>query len=358
MTPALKCGATIASTGAAVDREFVTTAGVIALVNLHAQIDGQERQLRAGRLTTPGRVELVDLVSLRGQVLGRISDYERAEELAEQLVDDAPGSGLAFLARARARARFHRFAEALADLDVAQRLGADPAVLDAERAATFQAIGRYDDALALHREAVERRADLNSLGAMATLYAERGEIAAAERFFEESRERYRGVSPFPLAFLDFQRGLMWLAHGDLHQARVWLADAYRRLPYYAAAAGHLAEIEAALGDTEAALDQLRSLATSSDDPDYATSLARILREEGRAEEAHEWRVKAATRYEELIARHAAAFADHAAEFWLEAGADPQRALWLAQKNVEVRQTPRAYELLRHAAQASGGAAAV
>jgi len=225
-----------------IDREFVTTAGVIALVNLEAQIDGQERQLRAGRLSAGGRVELVDLVSLRGQVLGRIADYEWAEELAEQLVDDAPGSGLAFLARARACARFHRFAEALTDLEVAQQLGADAAVLDAERAATFQAIGRYDDALALHREAVERRADLNSLGAMATLHAECGEIAAAERFFDQSRECYRRVSPFPLALLDCQRGLMWLTHGDLHQARLWLEAAYRRLPCYAAAAGHLAEV--------------------------------------------------------------------------------------------------------------------
>jgi imidazolonepropionase-like amidohydrolase len=75
------------------------------------------------------------------------------------------------------------------------------------------------------------------------------------------------------------------------------------------------------------------------------------------EEALEWRARAAARYEELVARHLEAFADHAAEFWLEDGADPQWALWLAQKNVEVRQTPRAYKLLERARRATGTAAA-
>jgi hypothetical protein len=54
------------------------------------------------------------------------------------------------------------------------------------------------------------------------LHAERGEIAEAEPWFDESRHRHRGVSPFPLAILDLQRGLMWMTHGDLHRARAWL----------------------------------------------------------------------------------------------------------------------------------------
>jgi hypothetical protein len=110
----------------------------------------------------------------------------------------------------------------------------------------------------------------------------------------------------------------------------------------------LAEIEAAVGQTETALDRLRSLTIVSDDPDYSASLARILSEVGRTKEAHWWRARAATRYDELVASHPEAFADHAAEFWLEAGADPQRALWLARRNLEVRRTPRAHELVTRA----------
>jgi tetratricopeptide (TPR) repeat protein len=282
----------------AIEGEISTTAGVIAIGNLQAQIDGQEREAAAGRLTVKAQAGLIDLVALRGHVLGRIADYEWAGALAEQLTQDAPSDGEALLARARTRATFHRFADALTDLDQAQRLGADPRLVDAERAAIFQAVGRYEQALTIYREAVERRADFHSLADLATLYAERGETAAAEGCFSESRARYRGVSPIPLAQLDFKRAQMWITQGDPLRARTWLEAAVRRLPAYAPAQGHLAEVEAALGETDCAIARLLPLTSSCDDPDYAAQLARILAEAGRFEEARAWRDRAAARYDE------------------------------------------------------------
>ena len=119
--------AAAAATGAVIDAETPTTAGVIALGNLQGQIDGQGRQALAGRLDPSGRAELVDLVLLRGHILGCVADYERADSYADQLTHDSPTQGVAFLARARARSVFHRFTDALDDLDHALRLGTDPA---------------------------------------------------------------------------------------------------------------------------------------------------------------------------------------------------------------------------------------
>jgi tetratricopeptide (TPR) repeat protein len=331
----------------AYDTELSTTSGVIALVNLQVQIDGLESQTAVAQ-----RAELIDLLSLRGHVLGRIADVEHATALAEQLVCDAPADGLAFLARARTRATFHRFAEALADLNTADLLGSDRVSLNAERAAIFQALGRYDEALTLRQNAVERQPDFAALGALAGLQAERGQVAEAERLFAEGRRRYQGVSPFPVALLDFQRGLMWLEQGDLPAARAWFDAAQGHVPAYAPALGHLAEVDAALGEREAAISRLRPLAVSSDDPDYAAQLAGLLTETGQTQEACRWHTRAAARYDELMARHPAAFADHAAEFWLTTGADGQRALQLARQNLEIRQTPRAHALFHRAAQAS------
>jgi hypothetical protein len=90
------------------------------------------------------------------------------------------------------------------------------------------------------------------------------------------------------------------------------------------------------------------LALASDDPDYAMQLARILDNAGQREEAQTWRDKAEARYDELLAHHHDAFADHAAEFWLTIGGDPARALSLARQNLSLRQTPRAHALLRRA----------
>ena len=57
------------------------------MANLHAQIDGLARADRArsgnARPAVPERALLIDLLLLRGHVLGRVADYERAAELAE-----------------------------------------------------------------------------------------------------------------------------------------------------------------------------------------------------------------------------------------------------------------------------------
>jgi tetratricopeptide (TPR) repeat protein len=300
------------------DREPVTTDGTIAVANLHAQIAGLAARAcpvppgqAAASLAVATRALLIDLLTMRGEVLGRIADYELAAKLAEQLVCDAPDNGTAWLARARTRAIFHRFVEALADLDAAGRSGLDRATVDAERALILQAAGFYWHALVLSESAAKRRPGFAAVGALAVLQAERGEVTAAERLFAEARCCYRDISPFPIASLDYRRGLMWLGEGDLPATRAWFDAAQRRVPAYAPALGRLAEVDAALGAHEAAIGRLRPLVSSSDDPQYAASLARVLSAAGHRREARKWRFSAATRYGELVLRHPQAFAHHA-----------------------------------------------
>ena len=100
------------------------TDGRIALRNLDAQIDAFEPEVRAGHASIETRAGLTELISLRGLIVGRIADYEKAQEIAEQIVRDAPMAARALLARARTRGGFHRFNDALADVDQAERFRA------------------------------------------------------------------------------------------------------------------------------------------------------------------------------------------------------------------------------------------
>ena len=334
---------------------FATTDGALALDNLAGQIDGENRLATYAPLTAKQRAGIIDLVGMRGQFIGRVADYEQAEALAEQLVRDRPLDGVAFVARAATRSTFHRFAEALDDLATAESLGVPPLQTERLRAAIFQATGRYDEALAIRQRHAADRGDLAAMGAEASVLAERGDTDAAEQLFREAQFHYRDVSPFPVAWLYFQQGLMWMREGDLVRARTLFAAAHERLPAYAAAQGHLAEVEAALGNRDRAIALLQPLAASSDDPDYAAQLARILGDAGRDRDARRWRDLAAHRYDALIDRHPLAFADHAAEFWLAAGGDSDKALALAERNLANRATARAYELVLQAAVASGNA---
>jgi tetratricopeptide (TPR) repeat protein len=321
-----------------------TTDGSIALRNLDAQIYGLETEVASGFSAAETRPCLIDFLILRGRTVGRIADYRRAERLANQFVGET-GSAESFLARARIHALFHRFRAALDDLNIAQALSIDKATAEVERAAIFQGLGRYDEALALRKQAVDRCPTFESLAALAGLYAERGEIDAAERLYVESQSRYRGVSPFPLALLDFQFGQMWMHQGEWKNARKLLQFTVQRLPAYAPAQGHLAEVEAEIGNVENAVARLYPLARSSDDPDYASQLARILQDLGRIEESRHWCQLAARIYSGLVVEYPEAFADHAAEFWLGPGANPNKALELARINFATRKTPRSHALL-------------
>ncbi len=323
-----------------------TTDPAIAVGNLIQGIASVEELVAAGTASVGEISGLIDQVSMRGQFLGRIADYEKADALAERLVAQHPKDAAAWLARARTRSTFHRFDDALSDAARAEQCGADRSAVAGVRAGVAQARGRYAEALATRRAAAEGRPGILTIGNLATFRGEEGDAVEAARLFAQARTVYRDVSPFPLAWLDFQEGRQLMQRGRMAEARDHFQAAHDRLPQYAAATGHLGETEAALGHKDVAIALLTEAASESDDPDPAGHLARVLAEVGRKAESDAWKAKAAARFEELLAAHPDAFADHAAEFWLNPGGDAQRALALARHNYTLRPTQAACDLLK------------
>ncbi|MGH7804471.1 MAG: hypothetical protein ACREQJ_08985, partial [Candidatus Binatia bacterium] len=205
-----------------------TTSGEIAIGNFEAELASDRRRLDARGGSVAQRASIIERVGFRGRILARIADLEEARRLAEDLVTGNPDDPQARMARAGALAALHRFDEAMSDLEqVESRRGARRATRFA-RASILTARGRSDEALPLLEPEVERRPDLDSLGALATLRAERGELAEASRLFVAAARAYRDVSPFPIASIEHQRGRMWLRAGDLDRARPLLEAALLR----------------------------------------------------------------------------------------------------------------------------------
>ena len=322
---------------------LVATDGAIAVNNMDAQIESLEKR-SAERSSRRG---LVEMLLSRGQFLGRIADYERAATIAEALVREDPKDAGGYESRASTLATFHRFDDALADLAEAERRGRKADDLAPARVAIFVATGRIDDAAALRPrdEATMQTMELASAG---FLRGEMGDVANAARLVDLARSKYVDVSPFPLAWMDAQEGTLLERNGKRERAKAHYARAIALLPLYARAASHLA----ALSRPADAVALLEPIAASSDDPEVLAQLSDALRRSGRAAEADERRGAAIARYEELLARHPAAFADHAASMWLGIGRDPARALPLARANLAVRHTSDAYELVLTAALAA------
>jgi tetratricopeptide (TPR) repeat protein len=276
-----------------------------------------------------------------------VADLITNDDLSSRLVTERPGDGRAHLTRAGALSAIHRFADALNELDTAARLGAEANDVSRARAAILLAVGREDEAEALLPPLIEGTSSAD-LVMRAGVEARRDNAAESERLFELARIRYRDVSPFAVAWMDFERARALEMAGDRTRARPYLEEAVAVLPGYAHAAVHLASIE----PPDRALARLQALALTSDDPDVPAGQADALRRAGRTDEAAAMAEKARARFEEVLARIPLAYADHAASFYLGSGRNAPRALELARVNVKNRPTEEAVELWLTAAQAA------
>lgn len=314
---------------------IVTTDGALALSNLTAQIDGQEGLIRRRPGSMENLAALIELLEARAQFSGSVNDYRRVAELGRRALLLAPRDPAARVAAASSLAALHQFPQALLELQ-----GLDEPSARSLRASILQAQGHLPEALELRRAAVREYANTKALGALGAVEPE---LPVALQDFAAAEKAYRDTSPFPLAWLDFQRGLLFERHARFEEARAAYAAAVLRLPQYAQAQAHLAGMTAALGDRQGAAAILRPLA-GLDDPEYEGQLSTLTADPAEAERL---RADASRRYQALLAEFPEAFADHAARFYLDH--QPARALELARLNLTVRKTREAVDLALSAA---------
>lgn len=333
-----------------------TTDGEIAIVNLESA-----RRRSWGRfLQDPlleGRAEaIVEHERLTAQFVGDISALDRLDSLAQQLNEMDPESARTALVQAQVASMAHRFAEAKRHLAQAELREAPSEEVDRLRLTIDQACGtNLDRALQERRELARRLAQPENLVALGALLADLGKFAAAERAYKEALRAYHDVSPFPVAWICFQRGVLCgelLPQPRLDEA----AECYRRaigyLPRYTKARVHLAEIYLSTDRPEEA-ETLLVPAVASGDPEVLWRLADAMSAQGKCADADTHMQAARSGFESLLARHLLAFADHGAEFYAGSGRDCRRALDLARVNVANRPTLRAFEQA-HAIAASLG----
>lgn len=335
-----------------------STSGDIASRNLHSQVDAAAAHFeRTGGAAMRSR--LLALLSLRSSMLGGYDDFARMDALTDEALQHAPNDPLALLERASFLRAVHRFDQATALLDRAQAQGLEPERLAADRLTIDLAQGRDPQALL---DAARRLVAGSSSYAHRVLHA--GVLASAGRFmqadaaYRDALADYRDSSPFIFAWNAFQRGVMWAEAADRPELALPLyREAVRRLPGYAVATVHLAELEASMGAADAAIARLRDLvATGVADPEPYGYLAELLLAQGTGavhEEAAARLAHARQAYAGLLERYPAAFADHGSEFFAGVGGDPERAVSLALFNLERRTNARAYVVAIGAASAAG-----
>ena len=322
------------------------TAGDIAVINLEsARQQSWSRFWRAPERTGTAET-IVEQEQLTAQFVGDLAAFDRLEILTGQLARRNPEAAQTSLIAAQVACATHRFAEATTSLAQAVVRGAPSDATERLSLSLHQATGQdFEGLLAVRRERVGRPGSWGELVPLGALLADLGEFDEAERTYHRALREYPDVSPFAVAWVCFQLGVLW---GELipdvqsGRAASWYRKAIEYLPSYVKARVHLAEIYSTSGRMSEA-EALLLPVVSSGDPEVSWRLADVLALQGKIEEA-EAHIKAArSGFESLLERHLLAFADHGAEFYGASGNDRPRALQLARVNVANRPTLRAFE---------------
>lgn len=332
-------------------QQRATTSEDIYLGNLRARIEVLDQQ-QALMPSAAVQAQLAAALLLRFRVLGQLADGERGLALATSASQQDPDLADAQLILASALSTFHRFNEATAALERAAVAGADAGRLATTRRDLLMAQGRYQELAEDFARSAEPVADFYELAHRADLRLLQGDPAGASQWYRAAQDLYQDVDPLPLAWLYVQQGIALLRHGQIAPAREFFAAAHARLPRYALATEHLAECELLLGRHDRARQLYGAVIEQTDNPEYRAALARLEDAAGHPDRAQAERERASQGYRDLLKRHRAAYAQHAAEFFLDIG-DVDSAWQLAQENLQLRADLGSLILYANAADLSG-----
>jgi len=314
----------------------------ISINNLDGEISDAERRAPKEPFFRDG---LPDKLVQRASYLGTTKDYDEADETSRKNLELEPNNSQVMMTRAHVLSTLHEFDDALKELDVAAAHGAPGDDVARARAGIDLATGKCVEADKLWPP-MPFPIDKATRGAMQQRL---GRPGVAEELFERARVEFKDVSPFPLAWMDFERARAFEREGDREKARAYLEDALAALPQYAHAAVHAATVE----PPDVAIGHLLVVEKRADDPDVFAAHADALRREKHDDEARAMTERARARFEDVLAKHPQAFADHAARFFLGEGGDVKRALALAKSAAANGPTEETLELWLLAARAAG-----
>ena len=328
------------------------TDGEIAVINLEsARHQSWSRFWHSPQ--RPGVVEyIVEQEQMTLQFLSDANALDRLDLLIEQLARiDVEPMRIALI-QAQVASTTHRFAEARSYLQEARLYGPLPAAANRLLLSIDQACGdRLDAVLETRRQMAAESGRLEDLVPLGALLADLREFDEADRIYQRALRVYDDVSPFAVAWVCFQLGVLWgelVPESQPSRAEKWYRQAIDYVPGHVKARVHLSEIhleQRMIGDAEALLIPV----LASGDPEVDWRLSDVMVAQGKTLERKAYLERAVRGFEALLDKHLLAFADHGAEFFSGSGDDPDRAFQLARINLANRPTLRAFEQTYEAA---------
>ncbi len=289
---------------------------------------------------------------INSQFLGDYSSLDRLSDLSEKLLNTNLKSPKAYIQVAQISASMHQFNICMDYLRKAELLNGNRNEIGHVQMSVLQATAKDQSGiLDLRKEKAISSGVPEDLISYAALLADDGQIEKANLIYLKALHyKYKNPSPFIPAWICFQIGLLWgeiAKHNDKDLASYWYKKAIAYIPKYTKARVHLAEIYTASGRNELAL-QILQPALASTDPEVSWKISDIYAMDNQPKYSAQYLQLANSIFTSLLERYPLAFADHAAEFYISSGNNPDKAYQLALLNYQNRPTERAANLLQNA----------
>lgn len=307
-----------------------TTHPEIARRNLDFSIN-RARVYSAAKPTDVGAAaNLIDALLTRTAFYNSFADLDAAEAECERLLNLRVTEATTHLLCAKVWTSVHRYEQALNELEAAQAAGASRTELERARATLALAVGTQTAPPHIEQIAQDEReagpsptATYQELTAHAAALAANDEKVKAEQSYQAALAAYSDVSPYPVAWVFGQLGDLWATDKPTLAAHYY-RTALKHLPEYVRINVELAHLEHAAGERASASARLALAARVSRDPDIHANALQLGLEDASPEAVEQ----IAASFDALLATQPLAFADHAAEFFSGAGANPARSAYL------------------------------
>jgi tetratricopeptide (TPR) repeat protein len=318
------------------------TSASIALNNLNSQINVLRVRVSNKKTDLLYVKKYMDLILTRMQFLSNFADIEVARSLVDLNSSE--------LTQVEINLKYLLFAHDYNQAEIELNK------INKEKPSSSKIYLRYLDAISLARGSTKLKETQDSETSNFTFgirkaneLADKGQFEDSERKLLETLNNYQGVSPFPAAYINFNLGVLWGEKGqNLKKAQSYYERAVELIPTYSSAVVHLSEIYIQQKQYKRALEILKPIA-SNGDPEVPATLSEIYSLLGNEKEALSYKNIADSNYKNLILKYPFAFYDHGAEFYMEIGNDPDKALLFAMANLKNRKGQRPYFLAIEAA---------
>ena len=220
----------------------------------------------------------------RGSIAGDLAQLSAVERAIDHALPLLANPGDLYLLKANVAFKLHKLAE------VEAALVAVPSVYDSNEGRLIRADlnfqhGKYREAKTGYLEVLRAERSWGALARLAYFHGKMGDVAGADRLYEEAEDQLTAKEMRSYAWLEVQRGFLAFAHGRYGEARLHYGQADAAYPGYWLVDEHVAELLGAEGHCGQAIEILERIISTRDRPDLLQAIGELYAIAGQAERA-------------------------------------------------------------------------